>query len=265
MGQRQSIPNTTAESNSGSSSGIDSTYHVSDMLKEIPSDVAFVYNSDPSAITKEDLPVKGAFLLHNVLSQEECEQFIQMATAMGFEQSPLRDISVVNSNYANLTNRTLEVRNSERVLCDMTTEICDELSRRIEPHLPAKVECRGFQWEVVRVGEAPAGGCINKRWRFNRYIKGGYFRPHYDAGYKYSRECETLFTFILYLNQGFEGGETKFFPRQSKPVCVVPKIGTALVFFQTGDLSPLHEGSELLSESPKLILRSDLAYKKITE
>jgi len=124
---------------------------------------------------------------------------------------------------------------------------------------------------VQVVGGGKAKGPINKRWRFNRYASAQYFKPHYDAGYVYDRHEKTLMTFILYLSGGFEGGETVFFPggRQNywstpdaKLECrVKPTVGTALIFFQTGDLSPLHEGAPHNSPGMyKYILRSDLTY-----
>jgi len=81
---------------------------------------------------------------------------------------------------------------------------------------------------------------------------------------------KTLFTFILYLNVGFVGGETIFFSGGRKrsyergnpelEFKVVPKPGMAVCFFQEGELSPFHEGATVLGEVPKYILRSDLRY-----
>jgi len=116
--------------------------------------------------------------------------------------------------------------------------------------------------------------CINARWRFNKYLKGNYFKPHFDAGFVYNSDKKTLFTFILYLNEGCSGGETVFFPGNKKfawsqpeqniEVKVVPKAGSALIFFQCGDLNPRHEGAEVLSDNVhKYILRSDLVYEKV--
>src|SRR3990167_98276 len=269
MGAQQSSESVHISApNSNTPKGTDATYHVEHMLKTIPEYIQFTFDKNPPEIKKEIIPVEGnVFVLHNVLTAAECQQFIHMATEMGFAQSPLRDLSYLNADTAQLTSRTLEIRNSERVLCDMIPEINEELCRRIEPFLPQQVDCKGYTWEVLRVGEMPAGGCVNSRWRFNRYQKGGYFRPHYDAGYKYSNECETIFTFILYLNEGFEGGETTFFSGNTKNgsrVPVTPTTGSALIFFQTGPTNPLHEGSELLSDEPsKFILHSDLAYRKM--
>lgn len=82
---------------------------------------------------------------------------------------------------------------------------------------------------------------------------------------------QTLLTFIVYLNEGFEGGETVFFPGgitgtnppRREEVRVVPKTGMALVFFQAGQLNHRHEGAPHTSEDvQKFILRSDIAYQR---
>jgi len=229
-----------------------------------------MYEQDP-IIIKEELPVPGAFLLHNLLTPEECKQYIEMSEEMGYEQSPLRNLGTVNA-----TTFTMDtsVRNSERVLFDVPDRIGIELNKRLLEHLPKTVKYDGSDWKVQQLGEGQAKGPINTRWRFNRYAKGHYFKPHFDAGYIYSADEKTLFTFILYLNEGFIGGETVFFPNNQKvswqpPIpgieCrVIPKTGTALIFYQCGDLSPRHEGAEHSSEgSYKYILRSDLAYYKV--
>jgi len=276
MGQGSSAahPNNNSQHNQSTLElkGTDATFSVGDMLKVIP-DCATINYGEPLTITKELLPVEGAFLLHNVLSEEECKQYIELACDLGFAPSPLRDLGTVNSEKANYSDQTQQIRKSDRVLCDIPDRIGEELGRRVEDHLPQTVECNEFTWDLVRLGEQPSGGAINKRWRFNRYEKGGYFRPHYDAGYQYSSTCKTLLTFILYLNDGYQGGETVFFPGDQRTYfsekepgieCrVKPKSGSALVFFQEGKLSPRHEGATHLSNDRcKFILRSDIAYRR---
>jgi len=88
----------------------------------------------------------------------------------------------------------------------------------------------------------------------------------------YNATKKTIFTFILYLNEGFQGGETIFYPGDKKTswsqlepgieVKIIPKTGTALIFFQCGYENPRHEGAQLL-DGQKYILRSDLAYELI--
>jgi len=72
-------------------------------------------------------------------------------------------------------------------------------------------------------------------------------------------------TIVLYLNDDFRGGETKFYlpsgQRGQYSVHDSPaKRGAALCFFHGNHpLSPLHEGS-LVHEGVKYIIRSDVLY-----
>jgi len=254
--------------------GTDATFNVRDLLKFTNSTVN--YSPTTPAIKKEDLPVEGAFLVHNLLTPEECQQYIKISEEMGYEFAPLRDLSTTNSDSFSYDKETRSIRNSDRVLFDVPDQIGIVLNQRLLPHLPPVVECKGSKWRVQQMGGGNAKGPINKRWRFNRYLKGQYFRPHFDAGFIYSETEKTLMTFILYLNEGFEGGETTFFPGNQKfawgkptpgiEYKIIPKAGTALCFFQEGDLSHRHEGNEVRSDKLcKYILRSDLAYTKILD
>jgi len=50
-------------------------------------------------------------------------------------------------------------------------------------------------------------GPLNERWRFNKYRIGQRFGPHFDAGFQKHKNEKTLMTFIVYLNEGFDGKE----------------------------------------------------------
>jgi len=211
--------------------------------------------------------VSGAYLVENLLTPTECEQYIQISEKMGYEPSPLRNLDTLNSSNFSRDPSTVSIRNSNRVMLDIPDHIGKVLEQRLLPLMPATVHCEGSEWQVHT--ENP----INQRWRFNRYDKGEYFKPHYDAGFVYSPDDKTLFSFILYLNEGYEGGETIFFPGGRKhpgsPVApnleykIVPKTGMALCFFQAGTQNHRHEGAMLVGDTPKYILRSDLRYKKV--
>eukprot|EP00026_Physarum_polycephalum_P011799 Phypoly_transcript_12043.p1 GENE.Phypoly_transcript_12043~~Phypoly_transcript_12043.p1 ORF type:complete len:280 (+),score=50.74 Phypoly_transcript_12043:171-1010(+) len=249
--------------------GTDVTYREGDLLKFTNRTVD--YNPDAPLPNREEVEgVPGAFLVHNLLTLEECRQYIEISEEMEYSQAPLRNLDTLNSTNFSLDNSTIVIRNSLRVLFDCPDQIAKTLNQRLLPFLDAQVECEGKSWKVCT--EEP----INKRWRFNRYNKGNFFKPHFDAGFVYSDTKKTLFTFILYLNEGCEGGETTFYPGNKKFAWekpqegierkIVPKAGTALVFFQSGDLNPRHEGAEVLSEDKlKYILRSDLAYERIPD
>lgn len=249
--------------------GTDVTYHEGDLLKFTNRTVT--WDANPPKTYREDLEgVTGAFLVHNLMTPEECEQYVHISEEMGYSQAPLRNLDTLNATNFNLSKDTVTIRNSQRVLFDAPEQLAKTLNERLLPFLDQTVECDGIQWKVCT--EEP----INRRWRFNRYNKGNFFKPHFDAGFVYSENKKTLFTFILYLNEGCIGGETTFFPGNKRFAWdepqpgierkVTPKTGTALVFFQAGKLNHRHEGAEVLSEDKlKYILRSDLAYEKIQD
>ncbi len=62
-------------------------------------------------------------------------------------------------------------------------------------------------------------------------------------------------TFIVYLNEGFEGGETSF-EHNGGQLNVIPKTGMALVFVH----HRCHTGAEVVS-GRKYVLRSDVMYR----
>jgi hypothetical protein len=63
------------------------------------------------------------------------------------------------------------------------------------------------------------------------------------------------YTYMVYLNEGFEGGETVFFVEPE--VIIKPRAGSAL-FFQH---SIIHEGSEVRA-GVKYVVRTDLMYRE---
>jgi hypothetical protein len=67
---------------------------------------------------------------------------------------------------------------------------------------------------------------------------------------------------MIYLNEGFEGGETRFYlPRyngDTSKVSVVPETGMALCFVH--ELA--HEGAAVI-QGRKYVLRSDMMYSPV--
>lgn len=72
-----------------------------------------------------------------------------------------------------------------------------------------------------------------------RYKPGGFYKPHYDACTNSLKECKRMngdfksqryITFLIYLNDDYEGGETHF---PKIPFTTKPKMGSAVIFFNT--------------------------------
>jgi len=229
------------------------------------------YDPNPVKITVEKIPVPEGYLLHNVLTADECLQYIRISEEMGYETAPLRNLDTINATTFALDQSTLEIRNSLRVLFDASDDIGRVLNERILPYLPETIIIDDDEWCVQYMGGGVAKCPLNKRWRFNKYSVGQFFKPHFDSGYVYGTNEKTLLSLILYLNGGFSGGETTFYPGNKRrfnappelgiEFSVQPQAGTALIFVQTGSENPRHEGRPLTNFGEyKYILRTDVAY-----
>lgn len=74
---------------------------------------------------------------------------------------------------------------------------------------------------------------------------------HVDLSYRPSAQERSFLTVILYLNDDYSGGQTRF-----GPVAVQPKAGMALLF--PHELR--HEG-EAVTAGTKEVLRTDVMYR----
>ena len=93
---------------------------------------------------------------------------------------------------------------------------------------------------------------LNELMRVYKYSKGQRFKMHRDGSYERNHKECSFYSFLIYLNDDFEGGNTIFKTGE----VIKPKKGTALVFYH----SILHEGKEILNGT-KYVLRTDVMYK----
>lgn len=192
--------------------------------------------------------IPGAILLMNVLQPHECKRLITTAEKMGY--SP--DHPVENEDPTGIdTCEWLAAPESEVIY------------QRILSHLPATIE-----------EEAVTG--INARWRLFRYGPNSVYRPHIDGSWPASKfedgkyvsddSHRSRLTFLMYLNDGFEGGGTTFYlPKKEglEAVSVTPQAGNVLMFPQGNTASLVHEGSKVESmDRCKYVIRTDVLYHK---
>ena len=203
-----------------------------------------------AAVRREDV-APGVYLLHRVMTPKECKRLIAAAEAIGFSHAGL---AIGNDTYRVNT----AVRNNQRVVLD-AAQLAAGLWARLRPHVDA-------QHEGSRI--APHG--LNERFRVYRYEQGQRFFPHVDVRTRIP-QGETRASLMIYLNDGFEGGETRFFEEKDKRsrrgegrgrkfdnrvrFALRPTTGSVVVF----DHLLLHEGSEVTA-GVKYAVRSDLVY-----
>lgn len=173
------------------------------------------------------------FVVKSFLSPEECDRFIALSEQAGYEDAPI-------TTAAGFVMRK-DVRDNARVLAD-DPALAAALWPRAEPFLPAD----WFGWRAVG---------FNERFRYYRYDPGQYFAPHSDGYFQRDNGERSHFTFMVYLNDDFEGGATAFY--QSRvPLQVRPERGKALVFYHR----QLHEGQPVV-RGRKYVLRTDVMYR----
>ena len=177
---------------------------------------------------------EGIFTVSDLFTPDECDEYIAIAERNGFGDAPITTAAG--------PVRMPSVRNNDRVMLD-DPQLAAVLWERIAPH----VRRANMDPDAAAVG-------VNERLRFYRYDPGQAFRWHRDGFYQSPDGLRSRLTYIVYLNDDFEGGETKF--REPHPLAVRPVKGTALVFAH-----PLsHEGAEVRT-GRKYVVRTDVMYR----
>ena len=170
----------------------------------------------------------GVFTIQNLWSPPTCQQFIQKSETEGFEKA------LVNTVNGPVSMESF--RNNDRLFWE------DEL---LAAQLWADIE----DFVPCDLGDFQAIG-LNELFRFYRYDVQQQFNWHYDAPYQRNQHERSFYTFMIYLNDNFEGGATAF-----ENCEVTPKTGDGLFFFQELE----HAGLPVIS-GRKYILRTDIMY-----
>ena len=178
-----------------------------------------------------DLDVESFWVVEDFLTLEECQTMIDLGESVGFHQSAI--------NHPSGTVLDLRTRNNERAIMD-NPSTAGWLFDRLKEHLPPEMF------------GCPLEG-LNERIRFYRYGPGHYFTPHRDGILNLPDGRMSCLTLLIYLNDGFEGGETTF---RDLEETIIPKPGMALLFQHR----LVHEG-KTVTAGRKYVLRSDVMYR----
>ncbi|KPI44320.1 uncharacterized protein AB675_8814 [Cyphellophora attinorum] len=222
-------------------------------------DDAILLADDAPSTTLHNHPVvPNLSLIKNVLHPAECSRIVSAGQSVGFTpDAPImasrEDTSVLAHNFYWIID----------------TSFHDRLWQRVKSFIPSEVD-----------GKQVRG--LNRRFRVYRYVPGAEYRCHIDGAWPPSginpvddsyvydsspanAKQSSLYTFLLYLNDDFDAGETTFFtPSISDEVMnaypVKPVAGAVALFpHGEGKGALLHEGSGV-TRGVKYIIRTDVLY-----
>ena len=165
----------------------------------------------------------------NFLTLAECQEFVQMSENKGYEQAKV--------NLGSQQKVMPGIRNNQRYM-HLDQPLANMLWDRLKQYAPKTI------------GNSTAIG-LNELFRFYRYTKDQRFKRHRDGSYIRNETEASYYTFMVYLNDEYEGGSTTFKDREVKP-----QTGKGLIFLH--DL--WHEGTAVTS-GKKYVLRSDIMYQ----
>ncbi|MNJ86153.1 hypothetical protein D3C87_36400 [compost metagenome] len=172
---------------------------------------------------------ENVYLLEDFFNEQECDDLVLWSEQRGYEEAKVQ----VYGKQVMVKN----MRNNSRINY-LDTDLAARIWERFKPHA------------VLEFGNSTAIG-LNELFRFYRYEPGQYFKKHIDGSYVRNVGEASCFTFMIYLNDDFEGGETTF-----ENFTVKPKKGTALIFHH-----PIKHAGEELRSGVKYALRTDVMYK----
>jgi predicted 2-oxoglutarate/Fe(II)-dependent dioxygenase YbiX len=169
-----------------------------------------------------------------LLSPQECASLIKRIEDLGPELATI-------STRSGAAVRT-DVRNNERVIFD-DQALASTLFERVRAKAPKEIH------GLTLVG-------ANERFRCYCYKPGMRFAPHKDGAFYRNEQELSCYSFMVYLNEGFEGGNTTF--ATNPEISIRPRVGMGLLFQH----SIIHEGS-VVTSGVKYVARTDLMYRKV--
>ncbi len=177
------------------------------------------------------------FEIEDFMTHEECDRWIKWSEDHGYE-----DALIISEDGA---ERNEDIRNNDRIIYDSTDYACD-LWNKAKPFVPEMFS-----------GRSAIG--LNERFRFYRYDVGQKFDWHFDGSFVRENGEKSQLTFLVYLNDDYEGGTTSFSSFRSPLVyddfLVTPKKGSALVFFH-----PIFHRGDDVTRGMKYVIRTDVMY-----
>ena len=236
------------------------------------------FSSEESSASLKDVHTINNMLiceLDNVLTEEQCDEIIESSSLYKFQDMGVK------------YDATKERNNSRLLVLD--SDVAKYLSDRIEETLSTVIRDHSIPlvplgFDVLRGNWEFSG--LNEALRINKYSaeRREFFACHKDAQYCPSGDERSILSLVLYLNEGFKGGETCFYLPKNREVYtkgmtvdeeirahggldngfhqmkISPVKGSAVLFSQ----NILHESIPLEPQQTidKFILKTDFMLKR---
>ena len=217
-----------------------------------PGNIEFESHPAVQATRRDIAEVPGSFQLLNVLTEDECDQFVRTTDELGYHLDA--PVSLPHS-----------VRHNTNLNWIVDESIDSPIWARCDSLIPEKV-----------MGESALG--LNARFRFYRYAGGDYFKPHTDGAWPGSRVIDgklvhdaygdrnSQMSCLLFLSDGYTGGRTLFYVRSAANpgatdiIAVATPKGAALCF--PHGFHPMHclHAGEPVNDGVKYIIRTDVLF-----
>jgi len=169
------------------------------------------------------------WVLDHFLTPGECANLIRFSEEQGYEESFIKVQSAMKL--------VSGIRHSYRFI-HYNNNFANQWWLKLKTYCPLDLDA------TLAVG-------IHERFRFYKYQSGHRFDRHKDTRYTRTADEKSKLSFVLYLNESFEGGVTAF-----DTLTITPKTGRLLYFKQ----NLYHEGTPVLSGT-KYVIRSEVMYK----
>jgi predicted 2-oxoglutarate/Fe(II)-dependent dioxygenase YbiX len=190
--------------------------------------------------------------IESFLSEEECQNLIIFS-----ENKSYKEATVSLKSGAKMIKN---IRNNERLIYE-DEKLAQNYWQKLKDFCPTCIN------EIVKeeIQNYQAVG-LNPRFRFYKYESNQRFKKHIDGRVqleKEGEEYESRITFMIYLSDDFEGGQTTFDYKNEEnntlqKIEIRPKTGTALCFVH----EIKHEGKPV-PKGTKYVLRSDIMYQAV--
>ena len=218
-------------------------------------------NKEANIVYKDINTIPAGFHLLNVLSNTECDDFIELTNTLNYGEDS--SISLSRS-----------VRHNQNLVWVIDQVMHDILWNRVQP----------FMHNKRNLFDNKAGIGLNKRFRFYKYEVGDFFKTHTDGAWfgsaivdgklidSENAKQKSRMTFLLFLSDDYIGGETQFLvnsQNSSKPatneknmnkVQIQTPKGSVLCFAHGHHAQHcLHSSLEIV-QGVKYIIRTDVLF-----